>query len=84
MKKDKKKTKLLKNLLPVLIILFATAFQLKAQDKTKRYPIASAKVTYTISSPEGTGTKVLFLTTTDDVNLHRKPFKSAGKRLRIS
>lgn len=60
MKKDKKKTKLLKNLLPVLIILFATAFQLKAQDKTKRYPIASAKVTYTISSPEGTGTKVLF------------------------
>ncbi len=60
MKKDQMKTNRLNNLLPVLILLFATVFQLKAQDKMKRYPIASAKITYTINSPEGTGTKVLF------------------------
>jgi len=60
MKKTKSKINRLNSFLLVLIILFASAYQLKAQDKMKRYPIASAKVTYTISSPEGTGTKVLF------------------------
>ena len=60
MKKNQKKTNRLNKLLPVLILLFATVLQLKAQDKMKRYPVASAKVTYTINSPEGTGTKVLF------------------------
>ncbi len=59
MKKNQKRINQIKHYLPVLFMLFSV-IQLNAQDKITRYPIESAKVTYNIKSPEGTGTKVLF------------------------
>jgi len=52
-----KKIKLLS--LTLLLMTFFSS-QVNAQDKMKRYPVESGKITYTLTSPEGTGTKVLF------------------------
>ncbi len=60
MKKNQKRIKLTRYLLPVLFLLFSFAMQVKAQDNIRRYPIKSAKLTYNIKSTEGSGIKVLF------------------------
>ncbi len=50
----------MKLLFLTLLFMVFFSFQTKAQDKMKRYPIESGKISYRITSPEGTGSKVLF------------------------
>ena len=49
----------MKLLFLTLLFMAFFSFQTKAQNKMKRYPIESGKVNYQITSPEGTGSKVL-------------------------
>ncbi len=66
-----------------LLILFSFwAFRMEAQDQMKRYPVASGKVTYTISSPNGTGTKILFFDEYGRRESSRETLQKNGKTVK--